>query len=204
MTEPAATADHRADHRSRPRRRGAALEQAILAAAVDELREVGYARMTMDSVARRAGAGKISVYRRWPGRVELALDAAYHLIGEPVLPPEPSTFRDDLLALLRFMAEQASGPVGEAMRGIVSESLGRADVARMAELSRGASLSQMREVVRRAACRGEPVEPDPAPVRLQAPAAMLQHRLLMHGPPIDDDYVAALVDEIALPLLASG
>jgi AcrR family transcriptional regulator len=190
------------DHRSRPRRRGAALEDAIVDAAIEELREVGYARMTMDSVARRAGAGKASVYRRWPSRVELALEAADRLIGDPPLPPEPASLREDLLALLRYIAEQGAGPVGETFRGVASECLGRTDVAEVAELSRSRSLHQLREVVRRAVERGERVDPDPPPLRLQVPAAMLQHRILVHGPPIDDAFVVALVDQVAVPLLA--
>lgn len=189
------------DHRTRPRRRGAALEDAIIAATIAELREVGFAAMTMDSVARRAGAGKISVYRRWPGQVELATDAAYRLLDDPVLPPEPSTLREDLLALLRFMAAQASGPFGEVIRGIISECLGREDTTQLAELSRGNSLRQVLQVVRRAAARSEPVDPDPPPLQVQVPVTMVQHRLLLHGPPIDDGFVVDLVDQVALPLL---
>ncbi len=172
-----------------------------MAAAIDELREVGFAAMTMDSVARRAGAGKISVYRRWPGRLELAMEAAYRLVGEAPVLPEPTTLREDLLALMRHMAAQMSGPAGEALRGIISESLGRDDVARVAQLSKGNSVRMLREIVRRAVERGEPVEPEPPLVRLQAPAALLQHHLLTHGAPVEDDFVVSLVDEITIPLL---
>lgn len=190
-----------ADHRTRPRRRGAALEDAIVEAAIEELREVGYAAMTMDSVARRAGAGKISIYRRWPSRVELAMAAAYRLVGEPTLPEEPSSLREDLLALLRFMAEQSSGPAGEALRGIVSESLRDDTAARVAQVSRGNGVRKVRQIIGRALERGEPVDPDPAPIRLQTPAALLQQHFLTHGPSIDDAFVVALVDDVAVPLL---
>lgn len=189
------------DHRSRSRRRGRKLEEAILAAAVEELGEVGFAGMTMDSVARRAGAGKESLYRRWPGRIELAMAAAYRLVGDPPVLPEPSTLRADLLAVLRFEAAQASGPAGEALRGIVAECLGRQDLPAMAAASRGASTGQIRAVVQRAAARGEPVDPDPPLIRLQAGPMMLQHHLLLHGPPIQDEFVVAVVDQVVVPLL---
>lgn len=192
------------DHRSRPRRRGAALEDAIVDAAIAELREVGYAAMTMDGVARRAGAGKISVYRRWPTKVELVREAAYRLVGEPQLPAEPSTLRADLLALLRTMAREMQGPAGEALRGIVSESLSDAETPAIAASSRGGSARMMREIVRRAVERGEAVDPDPSPVRLQAAPALLQHRFLTHGAAVDDAYLVQIVDEVALPLLASA
>lgn len=190
-----------ADHRKRPRRRGAVLEDAIVTAAIEELREVGYAAMTMDSVARRASAGKVSVYRRWPSRVELAMEAAYRLVGEPPLPAEPSSLREDLLAVLRYMAEQMAGPAGQALRGIVSESLHDADAARVAHLSRGDSARKVRDVLRRAEARGEPVDPDPSPIRIQAPAALLQHHFLTHGAPVGQAYLVSLVDDVALPLL---
>lgn len=169
-------------------------------ATIEELREVGFAAMTMGSVARRAGAGKISVYRRWPDRVELAMAAAYRLIGEPPELLEPTTLREELLVVLRHAAQQMSGPAGEALRGIISESIGTDDV-RIAELSKGNGARLMREVVRRAVARGEPVDPDPALIRLQAPGAILQHHLLTHGPPIRDAFVVSVVDEIAVPLL---
>lgn len=201
MVESSSAARASSDHRSRPRRRGAALEEAIVAAAIQELRETGYAAMTMDSVARRAGAGKISVYRRWSSRVELAMEAAYRLIGEPTLPAEPSSLRHDLLAVLRHMAEQMAGPAGEALRGIVSESLRDADAARVAQLSRGNSVRMVHEILRRAAERGEPVDPDPAPIRVQAPSALLQHHFLTHGAPVADGFLVSLVDDVAVPLL---
>lgn len=189
------------DHRSRPRRRGAALEDAIVEAAIAELRDVGYAAMTMDAVARRAGAGKVSVYRRWPTKGELVREAAYRLVGEPELPPEPSTLRADLIAALRFMARHMQGPAGEALRGIVSESLQDAAMGVVADGSRGSGLRVMGELVDRAVARGEAVDPDPPEVRLRVAPALLQHHFLTHGSALDDDGIAQVVDEVALPLL---
>lgn len=85
----------------------------------------------------------------------------------------------------------------------MSETLGRDDAARVAQLSKGNSVRTLREVVRRAVERGEPVDPDPPLVRLQAPAAMLQHHLLTNGPPVEDAFVVSLVDDIAVPLLTT-
>ena len=53
---------------ARTRRRGAELEGVILRAAAEELTESGYAGLTMDRVARRAGTNKNTIYRRWPSR----------------------------------------------------------------------------------------------------------------------------------------
>lgn len=179
------------------------MEEAILTAAIEELTAVGFAGMTMDGVARRAGAGKESLYRRWPGRIELAMAATYRLVGDPPEPTEPSTLRDDLLALFRYEAEQASGPAGEVLRAVVAESLRGRDADARAAASRGASTRQVLAAVRRAAARGEPVNPDPPLVRLQAGPAMLQHRLLLSGSPIEDEFIVAVVDQVVLPLLTA-
>ncbi|MFV0373410.1 TetR/AcrR family transcriptional regulator [Microbacterium sp.] len=187
-----------ADHRSRNRRRGEALEQAILDAAADELRAVGYAGMTIESVARRAGAGKVSIYRRWPRRVELALDAAHRLVGDPPLPAEPSTLRADLVAVFGHMIAQMADVPGEAMRAIVAEALQSGELP--VGTSPGAAHRTMLAVLERAAARGEHVDPAASAVRVDAAAAALQYRFLTRGVPTPA-FVAELVDEVALPLL---
>src|SRR6266700_7709228 len=73
--------------RGRPREH--AVDKAILAAAVDLLAEVGYARLTMDQVTARAGVGKASVYLRWPNKVALVAEAIEHRSGD--VPPQPDT-----------------------------------------------------------------------------------------------------------------
>jgi AcrR family transcriptional regulator len=189
------------DHRSNPRRRGADLEAALLDAAAEELREVGFAKMTIESVARRAGASKVSIYSRWRTRSELAAAAAYRLVGRQSAPAGTGTLRGDLLAWLRAAADQLTGPAGEAFRGIVLESLREEDGVRPASLSRGHGALQLRQILQDAAGRGEDVLDDPTARQLQAPQALLQMHFLTHGAPIDDAVLAGIVDEVALPLL---
>ena len=65
------------------RRRGAALEDAILAAAYVELATVGYGAFSVEAVAARARTGKASIYRRWPTKQELVLDALLQALPTP-------------------------------------------------------------------------------------------------------------------------
>jgi len=51
------------------------LTDAMLTAALDQLEEFGYERLSMDQVARRAGVGKAALYRRWSGKLEMVVDA---------------------------------------------------------------------------------------------------------------------------------
>src|SRR5580704_17603611 len=57
------------------RRRGEALETALLDAAWEELQAVGYAGLTTEAVADRAGTSRAVIYRRWPKRAELVIAA---------------------------------------------------------------------------------------------------------------------------------
>src|SRR5437879_1266577 len=66
--------------RSRPPGRGPKVRAAVLAATLDELEETGYAGLTIDSIARRAGVHKTTVYRRWPDRESLVAD----VVGEHI------------------------------------------------------------------------------------------------------------------------
>ena len=83
------------------RRRGAALEAALLDAAWEELTERGYEGFTIDAVAERARTSRAVVYRRWPGTAELVRAAAVRA-GARQLPPVPDTGtpRGDVVELL--------------------------------------------------------------------------------------------------------
>ena len=94
------------------RRRGAALEDAILRAAAEELRESGYAGMTMDRVAQRAGTNKNAIYRRWPARAALGVAAYRHLADAELQVPDTGTLRGDALALLRAANTTWTSPQG--------------------------------------------------------------------------------------------
>jgi AcrR family transcriptional regulator len=189
------------DHRTRPRRRGAVLNSAIFEATLDELAEVGYAKLTMERVAARAGASKASVYRRWPSRMELAIDAVHHLAPDPTDTPDTGSLRGDALAFMRTAAALLAGPGGEALRGLLGDAL--ADPSRTLELrrhSRGTGHRVMQEITRRAVQRGEINSDAITPRRLDVAQAMLREQFLFHGPPIPDAVIVEIVDETVLPL----
>jgi TetR/AcrR family transcriptional regulator, regulator of autoinduction and epiphytic fitness len=77
----------------------------ILSAAVDELAHVGYGRVTIESIAARAGVGKSTIYRHWPDKLALIADAfeSFHEQMVPDLGDLPA--RDAVALLLRHVAE---------------------------------------------------------------------------------------------------
>ncbi|SEF70428.1 DNA-binding transcriptional regulator, AcrR family [Nonomuraea solani] len=189
------------DHRKLPRRRGEALSAAIYQATLDELAEVGYAGLTMERVAERAKASKASLYRRWPTRIELVMEAVYHSLPTPESSPDTGNLRDDLVAVLSSMARHLSGPAGEAMRGLLGEALrGESPLSTMRENSQGKARKMMEEIVRRAVERGEVDPADVTPRRLDAGHALLRHHFLHHGS-IPERLVVEIVDEVIVPLL---
>jgi len=192
------------DHRSGPRRRGDALVGAILTATVEELEVGGYAALTMDAVARRAGTGKASLYRRWASRAELVQEAVYRLAPSPGELPDTGTLRGDLLAMLRGTAAVLAGPAGEALRGLLAEAL--PDAGRVRGLragSRGRNAQLMAEVLARAVARGEIPEDAVVPQRLDVGGALVRNLFLFREGGIRDDDLFGIVDAVLLPLFST-
>jgi AcrR family transcriptional regulator len=84
-------------------------ERAIIAAALDEFAEAGPQGLAIEKVAAKAGVGKATIYRRWPTKEDLLLDA---ISAMPVELPEPKgeSVREDLTALLDAMGRESGDP----------------------------------------------------------------------------------------------
>lgn len=189
------------DHRKGPRRRGEALNSAIFDATRAELTEVGYAELTMKGIARRARASKGSLYRRWPSRAELVVDAIAD--GEPDLPEMPDTgsVREDIHGFLCGSATKLAGPRGEAIRGLM------ADTIRDEELSRVVrhrfvepSTQHMLEMMRRGVVRGEVRPGSLTPLVAAVGPQLLHMHFMLHGA-VDETLVDELVDSVVMPLI---
>jgi TetR/AcrR family transcriptional regulator of autoinduction and epiphytic fitness len=75
----------------------------ILEAVLDELGAVGYGALTIEAVAARAGVGKSTIYRHWPGKLELVEDA-FRTLKAPVEVPEGGTLRDKVVGVIEQVA----------------------------------------------------------------------------------------------------
>ena len=185
------------------RRRGDELEQALLTAAWDELVEVGFAALTMESVAARAKTGVAVLYRRWPNKDELVL-AAVENYGRTrrVDIPDTGSLREDLLALLGNIGDGRTAfttVVAAAFAGLLASSgLTPAEV-RAKVLGDRPLWSD--EVFRRAHERGEIDLDTIDPNLLSMPFDLLRHDLLMTLEPLPNDRILAIVDTLFLPLV---
>ncbi|OBB56077.1 TetR family transcriptional regulator [Mycobacterium sp. 852013-51886_SCH5428379] len=183
------------------RRRGAALESAILEAGWDQLVEAGYERFTIDAVAARSGSARSVLYRRWPTRLEL-LEAVIRHRGEidtiPV--PDTGTLRGDVLAILTDFNDRRSRTIGlfAALIGAYFDESGRSpDQLRALFLPDGPS--SMETIVERAVRRGELSATPPARI-VSLPADLLRHELFMTMAGVSRDTLLEIVDDIFLPL----
>ncbi|MET9732844.1 TetR/AcrR family transcriptional regulator [Streptomyces sp. NPDC006458] len=102
-----------------PRRRspaGAAVlredvTEAIRAAVFEELAAVGYARMSIEGIARRAGVGKTAVYRRWRSKLHLVLDIVSAIAVQGLPAPDTGTLEGDLRVLYEVTSRALRHPV---------------------------------------------------------------------------------------------
>ena len=186
------------------RRTGDELIQAVHAAALAEISENGLRGASMDRIAKRAGTGKATLYRRWPNVRALGLDVFLATIAEAVPQAFPNTgsLREDLVDSMKSFTSAFRGPMALVLRELISESAH--DPALIDEFNRrlGQPMeSELVNVLQRAMARGEiPTKPID-PLIFELPDALISHRLLLRGEIIDDITCEHLVDNVILPLL---
>ena len=186
------------------RRRGAALEAALLQAAAEVLRETGYAGMTMDLVAQRAGTNKNALYRRWPSRAALGV-AAYQYLAAPLVPvPDTGALRGDALELLGRANTTWSSPEGAILRELLAAA--GDDPELLTHLRDKAGASAMNDawdtVLDRAIARGEAPPAAAHPRVASLPMMLLRAEYLLQGTSeVADEIITEIVDEVLLPLV---
>src|SRR6202522_2888641 len=124
MPGPRSVIAQTAERQVRSRRRGTAVEQAISEAVIAELAEVGFGRLTFESVAERAGTGKSPLYRRWPDSTSLVIDTLEKLGSDPAACPRTGVHLHDLIGTRCHMIKSEEGVKGDAYRSLVGEADG--------------------------------------------------------------------------------
>ncbi|WP_035846151.1 TetR/AcrR family transcriptional regulator [Kitasatospora azatica] len=186
------------------RRRGKALEQAIFEAALEQLTSGGFARMTMEGVAGAAQTGKAALYRRWPSKLELALDALASTLPARTDVPDLGSVRSELMQLMGTYQAALDSPGGAAMRALMAE-LDHDRSALVKDFVMGQVMEPARRatlaVLRRGEQRGD-VRPGAA-TELVADVglALLLYRNKFSDAPVTAEFCAQLVDEVMLPLV---
>lgn len=168
--------------------------------------ETGYARMTMASVASRAGTSESVLYRRWKNKDELTIAAFEHRREtHPIEPAYVGNLRDDLTAELTAVSRASASFFVIAWAAAFSGLRGseREDAVSVRDrVIHSWPRPVVREVFIRAAERGElDLERVPRDV-LEMPFDLVRHDLLQNLVPPEPKRIAAIVDDLFLPLVA--
>jgi len=187
------------------RKRDHTRDAVILDAALEVLAEVGYDGMTMDLVAVRAKAGKATLYRRWPSKAELVLDAVARMKRTQVdldRLPDTGTLRGDLVALIKPQSIEEAERKLKVMAGLasmLSHDRGLAEAVNAAIIEPWADAHRV--FMQRAIGRGElPAAADIETLSHVVPS-MAAYRTLIQRKPVDRSFLVSLIDGLLLPAL---
>jgi AcrR family transcriptional regulator len=191
-----------AQTRPEPVSRGDRARQRVLAAALDQLAEQGSAGFTMEAIARRAGASKATLYRRWSSSSALLVDAMAAAFRSF---PAPSTgdLRGDLVALLTSAADLLTSERFPRLMAAVIE-LAERDPA-LAQLHADLTAQRRRPVLdglRQGQERGEVAANADLELLVDLLTAPFFYRRLIAHRPIPPTMPRAIVDQILAPLAA--
>jgi AcrR family transcriptional regulator len=180
------------------RRRSERAHEAILRATQELLVERGYQALTIEGVAERAGVGKQTIYRWWPSRPALVLEA--YLAGSDAVPlPAPSrTIREDVRTLLGWLADVLAQPIGgHVVAGLV------ADLERDPDLAEGfhgdvvpARRRAMLEALERGHDRGEIRADADLAVAVDTLHGAVFYRVLLSGEPVDEAFLERVAEQV--------
>lgn len=175
---------------------------AIQAAVVAELAAVGYGRLSIEAVARRANVGKTAVYRRWNSKLEMVIEIIAGVADQKAILPDTGSLRGDLEIFMRLAAQALRHPLASQ---IIPDLL--AEAARnqaMAEALHTALRDNQHNVmallVGRAIKRAEIQDSIDPEMAFDLVVGPLYWRLAVVRTPIDEEYLGNLAEATAAAL----
>ena len=191
-TTPTSDTASTAARTGRPRSERARL--AVLGAAADLLVEGGLSAATIEAIAARAGVSKVTIYKWWPSRGSVAIDAYFHRYRATADVGDSGDLATDLTGQIRLLIDAFRGRAGEIMAELIGQA--QSDPA-LADTLRSLWLDPRRTatgaVLQRAIERGEVRSDIDIPVVMDELYAPVYYRLMLRHEPLDDDLAARLV-----------
>jgi AcrR family transcriptional regulator len=179
-------------------------DRAILDATVELLSEVGYDRMTVDQIAKRARASKATIYRRWAGKPELVVDVICRRFDTDAPPGQDTgSLRGDLASVFRGLCEAVERKHALVI-GLSSTLVSDQEPARTLRTHMPArNLGDVDALLERAVERGELAGPVDAGRLFGVAEALVWHRMIFTGPEFDEGFVAESVDGVLMPVVTA-
>jgi AcrR family transcriptional regulator len=180
------------------RPRDPACDAAILQAALDIFAADGYAGVSIDGVAARAGVGKATIYRRYSSKAELVAEAVRCGAQLDDRLPDTGDLRADLTTMMQPLIDRLRGDDAKLLTTFALERLREPDLQEQFNRSViGKKREHLRHLVASAVARGDlPADTD-VDLVAEAPPALIWHHAL-YGLPLDDDLLDRILD-LALP-----
>ncbi|MFE3551163.1 TetR/AcrR family transcriptional regulator [Streptomyces kronopolitis] len=163
------------------------MRAAVLEAAIIELTKTGYAALTVERVAQRAGVHKTTIYRNWKDSDGLLVDALISHFAMDIPIPDTGAVESDLRALARSLVVTMTTSAGRALlTAVLSDAVRLPQLADVKHALFDDRFRRAESVVTRAVQRGElPADTAPAEL-LKALAAPIYFRLVFTGEPVDE------------------
>jgi AcrR family transcriptional regulator len=179
----------------RGRPRDPEVDKAIMVATLDGLVHDGFAHLTMEGVADRAGVGKASLYRRWPNKVALVVDTLRRLAEERIVLPDTGTVHDDMLAYLRAIV-RTRRTESEVLSAIGHEVASNAELAKALRQEILPVLSRpVVTIIRRGIERGELPPSTDVDLLAAVGPALVHHRRMTTGQGADERFARRIVEQ---------
>jgi AcrR family transcriptional regulator len=180
------------------RTRSADRTDAIMRATIEVAQEIGYAKLSIEGVAARAGVGKHTIYRRWPSKGMLFHDSLLNMLEPEADFPETddvkADFRRRLHSTVDLMATEPFGPLFQALAGEIQHD--PVVAASLNERFFGPLEARSAARIERAKAAGQ-IDPDFDPALAQAMlTGPLYYRFLITKEPVTHEFVDALLDAL--------
>lgn len=195
------TQKNAAPPRTRGRPRDEVVRRRILKAALELMEECNFAQVTAEAIAERAGAGKATLYRWWPNKAAVVVDAFREAVTPDLPFPDTASLRDDLQTQARNFAGVLSSSKGKMLRSFIVAARSDPDVAAaFRSIWSAPRRKEAKKMLRRKQAQGQlrkDVDPD---LVLDALYGPLYYRFLVKNEPPARKYAEALADLVLIGL----
>ncbi|WP_126582660.1 TetR/AcrR family transcriptional regulator [Tengunoibacter tsumagoiensis] len=182
--------------RRRPGGRSARVQAAVFEATFQLLEEREYERLSMASIAERAGVHETSLYRRWKTKEQLVLDAVNHRVVQEVPVPDTGALRSDLIAVLQSLQLFLQSRVGQALFQTAGATLHLPELCALRQERWGQRRAQLQILFDRAIARGELSPQVDCQFLLEMLSGIMYMRLFVVNEPVDEMLPKRVVDLI--------
>src|SRR5919109_3021525 len=171
-------------------------KEVVIATTYELLSEEGLAGVTVDAVARRSGVAKTTIYRHWPSREALLLDACAQM-GPHFDIPDTGSFPSDLRALAQRVVDQLlSGPYAAILLSLMDAAERDPDLAALLAAAQSKVVEAGRTILARARVRGELRRPPAASDLAALIVGPLLYRRLFSHEPLSEAFFRLVIDNV--------